>query len=326
MVSFLKNRFLSILVFFFTVGTLSIVQLKIDSPIIIAERFMTNGGWIEIVIVGIYGALIASKMENHATATRWRVISWTLFSIFFFLQLLLGIIISEKFLMSGKLHLPVPAMILIGPIYRGQISFMTLLFLCTVLFTGPAWCSHLCYFGAIDNLIAKSANGQKKIKNKHLIKNGSLLLIIGITLILRIFKINAVISTIAGIIFGLTGILIMIIFSRKKGKMIHCTLYCPIGTLVNYLKKINPFRIYIGYNCSYCGSCISVCKYDALNLTDLKRKKPADTCTLCGDCINVCHINSIYYKLFFLNPANSRKLYLFITVSFHAIFLAMAKI
>jgi ferredoxin-type protein NapH len=45
-----------------------------------------------------------------------------------------------------------PMMILGGPIYRGQLSVMTILFLSTVILTGPAWCSQLCYFGAFDNL------------------------------------------------------------------------------------------------------------------------------------------------------------------------------
>ena len=53
--------------------------------------------------------------------------------------------------MTGKLHLPVPMMILAGPIYRGHTSVMSILFLSTLILSGPAWCSHLCYFGAIDN-------------------------------------------------------------------------------------------------------------------------------------------------------------------------------
>ena len=228
--------------------------------------------------------------------------------------------------MSGKLHLPVPAMILAGPIYRNQISFMTLLFLSTILLTGPAWCSQLCYFGAIDGLFSYSSAGKRKIKNKSAIKNTILLTVISTALILRIIKMDAVVSTIAGIGFGVLGLLIILLFSRKKGKMVQCILYCPVGTLVNYLKYINPFRIKIDTNCNLCHTCTSVCKYDALTLNDLKQKKPGITCTLCGDCIDSCKLKSIRYKLFQLNPTISRKIYLFLTVSLHAVFLALAKI
>ena len=27
--------------------------------------------------------------------------------------------------------------------------------------------------------------------------------------------------------------------------MIHCTVWCPVGTLTSYLKNINPFRMRI---------------------------------------------------------------------------------
>lgn len=59
-------------------------------------------------------------------------------------------------------------MILAGPIYRGHISVMTILFLSTVVLSGPAWCSHLCYFGAIDNLAASGKTRRGSIKYRFL--------------------------------------------------------------------------------------------------------------------------------------------------------------
>ena len=50
--------------------------------------------------------------------------------------------------MTGKLHLPVPALIVAGPVYRGSVGFMLILFLCTILLVGPAWCSHLALHAA----------------------------------------------------------------------------------------------------------------------------------------------------------------------------------
>ena len=68
----------------------------------------------------------------------------------FFGQLALGIFADPIFLMTGKLHLPIPAVILAGPLYRFEGLFMPILFISTLLLSGPAWCSQLCYFGAFD--------------------------------------------------------------------------------------------------------------------------------------------------------------------------------
>jgi len=77
--------------------------------------------------------------------------------------LITGLLGAERLLMTGKLHLPVPALVLAGPLYRGEGFFMLILivFLVTVMFVGPAWCSWLCYVGAWDNLAASSRRPQK---------------------------------------------------------------------------------------------------------------------------------------------------------------------
>ena len=126
--------------------------------------------------------------------------------------------------------------------------------------------------------------------------------------------------------FGIVGILIIFIFSRKNKKMMHCVTYCPIGTIVNYLKFVNPFRLKIDDSCTMCAQCIPTCKYDALNLNNLKNKRAGLTCTLCGDCLHSCHASSIRYQFLNLSANTSRNLYLVISVSLYAIFLALGKI
>lgn len=316
----------SLVIAVFTILLLSIVQLKIENPLLLAERFVKNAGWIEILFTGFYAAFLSWKMMDPKNVAKWRIISWNIFSLVFFSQLVLGLILNKKFLMTGNLHLPIPAMILSGPIYRGQISVMSILFLSTIVLTGPAWCSQLCYFGSLDANLAGRKPHRGKISHKMRIKHTALLAVIIVTLLFRLLNVNTLISTIVGLIFGIGGLVIITIWSRSKGKMIHCILYCPIGTIVNYLKYINPFRMYIDSNCSFCGSCSQVCRYDALTLHDLSRKKPGITCTYCGDCLSSCQVNSLHYKLFNLKPDLSRKIYLFLTISIHATFLALARI
>lgn len=321
------NARLPVAVFFFVFVILTAVQLNLNSPpLLLLERFVSGGGWIEIIIISFYGAFIAYKMQNPKDSPRWRKISWTLFSIVFFSQVITGLLGAEKFLMTGKLHLPVPAMIISGPLYRGHLSVMTILFLSTVILTGPSWCSQLCYFGVWDNIASERSGATKPIKNKKAIKTTGLLIVIFITLLLRFLNVPLKIATLVAVAFGLGGIAVIIFLSRKKGLMVHCLLYCPIGAIVNYLKLLNPFRIYIDKDCTICMRCTTVCKYDALTEIDIKKRKPGPGCTYCGDCISACKEKYIRYRFFNIHPDAARKLYLFLTVSIHAVFLALARL
>ena len=321
-----KKQRLPLAVFILTFILLAFIQLKVERPMLLAERFIKGGGWAEIVMISFYGAFVAHKMQDPLNVPRWRKITWTIFSIVFFSQLIIGLSGFEKFLMTGKLHLPIPMMIIGGPIYRGQLSVMTVLFFSTVILTGPAWCSHLCYFGAFDNLAAGGKTSRVILKNKGAIKSTILLLVISMALILRLLNVPVLIATLTALAFGITGISVMLLFSLKRKKMVHCVMYCPVGTVVNLLKHINPFRMYIDRSCTLCMNCTKFCKYDTLNAVDIKNSRPSITCTLCGDCLAGCHHNSIKYKYFNLQPELARNLYLILTISLHASCIALARI
>jgi ferredoxin-type protein NapH len=321
-----KKYTLSVFVFILTFILLSMVQIKLEHPVILLERFLKGGGWIEIFIIALYGGFVAYKMQDPVNVPFWRKTTWAIFAVVFFMQLIIGLLGEEKFLMTGKLHLPVPMMILAGPIYRGHLSVMTILFLSTIIITGPAWCSQLCYFGAFDNLAAGGHTSKEPVKNKTAIKSTFLFLVISGAILLRLLNVSLFVATVSGIAFGVLGVSIMLIFSLRRKKMVHCILYCPIGTLVNVLKPLNPFRLYIDNSCTLCMQCTRYCKYDALNLQDIKNQKPSITCTLCGDCLAGCHHNSIKYKFLKLKPETARNLYIVLTITLHASFLAMARI
>lgn len=318
---------LPVIVFTLVFVLLSFVQVKVDNPMLMAERFFRGSGWIEIFIIAIYGGFVAWKMQDPGNVPQWRKITWTIFSIVFFTQLILGLSGIEKFLMTGKLHLPIPMMIIGGPTYRGELSVMTILFVSTVALTGPAWCSHFCYFGAFDNIAA----GRKKpskgiIKNKAAIKFTILFLVIFMALILRWLNVPVLATTLIAVAFGLAGITVMILYSRRMNKMVHCAVYCPIGTVVNLTKHVNPFRMYIDKSCTLCMKCTMYCKYDSLDITDIKKGKPAIGCTLCGDCLAGCHHDSIKYRFPGLSPQKARNLYLILTITLHASCIALARI
>lgn len=323
-----KRIIVPVSVILFVGFVLVFIQLKVERPMLILERFINGGGWFEIPLIALYGGFLSMKMLDPSQSAKWRLRSWTLFSVVFFGQLILGLAGFERFLMTGKLHLPIPMMIMGGPLYRGELSFMTILFLSTIVLTGPAWCSHLCYFGAMDNLFSNSAKPKNgRLKYRSIIKASMLLVLILVILILRWLNVSILLSTILGIAFGVGGVIIMLRYSSKKGKMIHCLTWCPVGTIVNFGKFLNPFRMYIDQStCTLCNACTRHCRYDALNREDIESGKPGITCTLCGDCIGSCHVSSIRYSFFKLSPEKSRNLYLILTVSTHVMFLALARI
>jgi len=109
--------------------------------------------------------------------------------------------------------------------------------------------------------------------------------------------------------------------------MVHCTAYCPIGTLVSLGRFLNPFRMRIDNDtCTDCMACTRSCRYDALRKKDILARKPGLTCTLCGDCVSSCHKGSIRYHLFRLPPQSARNVYLVVTVTLHAATMALARI
>ncbi len=159
-----------------TVATLLLARSKVSFPILLADRLpvswggWTQLGWPEALGLGLYAAWLAGKFLEPGAAPRLRPRIWALFSALFFGQLLLGLAGIEELLMTGKLHLPIPALIAAGPVFRGGGYFMLILFGVTLLLVGPAWCSHLCYIGAWDDLMSRRG-GRSKANPKTEEKN-----------------------------------------------------------------------------------------------------------------------------------------------------------
>ena len=82
-------------VFIFTSFILAMVHSKVENPMLLLERFLEGGGWIEIFLIGCYGALVAYHMQDPARGQEWRKYTWFAFSVFFFLQLAPGLLGAE---------------------------------------------------------------------------------------------------------------------------------------------------------------------------------------------------------------------------------------
>lgn len=322
----MKTRRIVISTILLVGGLLSIVQVMPKNPLLIGERLFPYGGWIQVILAMLYGGWLCYKMQDRQERPKWRKRAWLLFSIVFFGQLALGIFADPIFLMTGKLHLPIPAVILAGPLYRFEGLFMPILFISTLLLSGPAWCSQLCYFGAFDAWSARGKLERKRFPYHKQMRYSILFLVMLGAILLRIFGASGRIATAFGIAVGVIGLLVMLLFSRKRRKMVHCSSYCPIGTLVSFLKYLSPFRVRLTTDCCHCMACTNACRYDALHKEEIEKGKIGYTCTYCGDCLSACKHGAIEYHFPGLRTTTAERLWIVVTVVLHTCFLMIARI
>ncbi len=316
----------SLAAFFITAALLCLVHFKISPPMLLLERFIPGAGLVEIAGLSLYAAWITRKFLQTQTTAGLRLRIWLFFSGVFFAQFGLGLAGIERCLMTGKLHLPIPALILAGPIYRGSGYFMPILFVSTIMLVGAAWCSHLCYLGCWDNALARTSRQAENPRAWKLLRWGLAAAIVFGAWILRILGMSGTAAAAVALAYGLGGLLIMGFVSRKHGTMVHCTLYCPIGLLANGIGRFNPFRVRFRPACDGCGACRLACRYNALTQSDIKARRPGISCTLCGDCLTACSKNALGYYFLKLDPEAARRIFVILVVSLHAMFLGVARI
>jgi len=316
--------------FFLTISGLVLAKSMAPFPILLIDRYLPGWGWVEVMLLGYYAQALSSALISPEKHIFYRPRIWGLFSVIFFAQFFLGILGFDQMLMTGVLHLPVPALIVAGPLYRGEGYFMIILFIVTLLLVGPAWCSHLCYIGAWDDRMSRFGprpQARRGLKQLSIIgRLVSLTLSIGGAIQCRSKGIPVLNMLIYAAAFGGLGICLMLFISRRVGMMTHCTAYCPMGLIAVILGKISLWRLRISPQCTGCGACIKKCRYNALDKVQIELRKPGYSCTLCGDCVSACKHGHIGYRLPFLSEKKAREIFIVLVVSLHAIFLGVARI
>ena len=314
--------------FWITAGLLAVARAKVSFPILLADRFFPGWGLLEITGLAGYAAWLTGRVLAAPRTGPIRSRYWAAFSLVFFGQLALGLAGATTFLMTGALHLPVPALIVAGPLYRGGGYFMPILYLSTVLLVGPGWCSHLCYIGAADDACARLGHRTPERLSGRLAywRLATLALTAGGALGMRAFGAALETAVWSAALFGLAGLGVMALLSRRAGVMVHCATYCPIGLVGNLLGKASPWRVRIGTGCDGCGRCSRACRYLALGPADLARGRPGLSCTLCGDCVGACPGGRIGFRFPGLSPTAARQAFFVLVIALHAVFLGVARL
>ena len=300
----------------------------VQRPMLLLERFFPGWGGVEVGFLCIYAALLCRGLLDPETSGRWRRRSWQLFSLVFFAQLALGLAgVQECLMRPDRMHFPIPALIFAGPIFRGEGFFMVILFGVTMLLVGPAWCSHLCYLGAWDQAMAdrRKKPGPLPPWHQHL-RLAMTVLVFGTALGLRLAGAPIWLAGSLPLLFGLAGVGVMMLWSRRSGTMAHCVTYCPAGLLAVWVGKLSPFRLRINKQCDGCMKCRLSCRFAALEREHIERLRPGSSCTLCGDCLPTCPGSQLAFKFPGLDPARSRALFVVLVAAAQASALGVTRL
>lgn len=255
---------------------------------LLAERLVPGAAILQVLLAAFWAALVCDWLGNRSLAHKRRLLIWRLFSVVFFGQFALACLGYGLFAMTGSLHIPVPGVIVAGAIYRGETGFMLMLFLATILLLGPAWCSHLCYFGSWDAAAADRKRQAEKRLHPLFWRLCMLGLVIACTFALRLSGAPLSLAMTCALLLGLFLLPCALFWSRRYGQACYCTLFCPLGLLACVAGKIAPWRVRITKACTQCGACTRACRYGALDMDRIRKGSPGLSCVLCRDCINAC--------------------------------------
>ncbi len=173
---------------------------------------------------------------------------------------------------------------------------------------------------------AASARRPRNARHFAAVRAGVFASVLAVAFALRRLGVGVFEATALGAAFGIVGVGVMAAVSGRLGYMVHCTSYCPIGLASNTIGRINPFRVHIGEGCDECRACTASCRYAALNIEHIRRRRPGITCTLCGDCLAACDKRQIHYRFPELTREQARTAFLVLVAVLHAVFLGVARI
>ena len=295
------------------------------------ERFFPSWGVVQVFVLAWYGGVVAGLLADPKQMRRTRRRIWLGFSVVFFAQLVLGVLGSPQFLMTGNVHVPVPGIIVFGPLYKGALGMMPFLLAASLVLGGSAWCSHLCYFGAWDNLCASRTTPQplRPVGQLFFRYGRASVFVLGcvVALGLRLAGVGTVAAFSAAVLFGLGGVAVMLLWSRRQGLMMHCTCYCPIGFLVNSCSRFAVWRVRVNREtCTDCGACERVCRYGALPQAQRLQGRSGFTCSLCRECLAVCTHRALSLQGVGVSAERAQGLFVFTVVVLHTLFLSAARV
>ena len=312
---------------------LSLYYIRKFAPLemLLLERFFPGRGMAEIFLAAWYGSFAAGLLADRKKSRKTRTRLWLMFAVLFFAQFALGLLGVSQMLLTGRLHVPIPAFILYGGVFRESLNAMPFIVLISTLLLGSAWCSMLCYFGPFDSLASqgKALRPLPRLLRGALCWGRPFILVsgIGAAFLLKHIGLSTAGAVSLACAYAFLSLLAMAALSRRYGGMMHCTAFCPMGLIVSWLGRLSPWRLRVdSSSCDACGACESVCRWRAITPESRSEGKALMRCSLCRDCIGVCRKNAISLRYAGLAPEVSERIFVGMLASLHAIFLACAMV
>ena len=300
-------------------------------PLLMLERLAPSVGGVQVLLVAWYAGALTGALLDPVRTRKARQGAWRLFCGVFFVQFALGALGLSAFLLSGRLHAPLPAFIVYGPFYREAPSMMLIVAGLAVLLLGSAWCSHLCYFGPLDALAARGRplRPLPRFWQVMVVWGRPLVLVLGALLAFVLGRLGlSVASAVAlALAWGLLSLMIMALVSRRYGGMVHCTAFCPMGLVVSLVARLSPWRLAVQADrCDQCGACERICAYRAITPASRAQGQSTWRCSLCRDCVGVCHRQAITIKGPYMAPRTAWHVFVGLAGLLHGLFLGVAMV
>lgn len=182
--------------------------------------------------------------------------------------------------------------------YGHSALFAVMGILLTALLFGRFYCSVLCPFGYLQDLIAFIFRRKGKIeKNRPFLRYGIALVCIGLlaagsSIGVRILgpltnfgRILTQPLTIGAAVFVIITVLVV-----WKGR-IFCTALCPVGTVLGVFSKKPVCRMTVSDKCIQCGRCVAVCQAGCIEPQE--ERLDNERCVRCLQCMSVCPVKAV---------------------------------
>lgn len=299
--------------------------------LLLLERFFPKWGGVEIFFAACYGSFVAGLLADARKSRQVRPRLWMSFACVFFAQFALGLLGVGQMLLTGKLHVPVPAFIVYGAVFRDSLNVMPFIVLASSLLLGSAWCSMLCYFGPFDSLASQGRTLKPLSPSIHkAVRWGRAAVLVSgvaVALLLKGAGMDTVTAISLAIAYAALSLFLMVTLSRRYGGMVHCTAFCPMGLIVNLLSRISPWRMRVdSSSCTGCGACEKVCRWRAITPESRAQGSVLMRCSLCRDCISACRSEVIELRFGKLSKEVSAGLFVVGLSTLHTVFLACAMV
>jgi len=326
-----ENTVLRATVFMAVFLSLFLLRKFVPLQLLLLERFLPVIGSVQIFFAACYGAFAVGLLADRRYSRRARFWLWLTFGLIFFAQFALGLLGMEKMLLTGQLHVPVPAFVLYGAVFRETLNAMPFIVLATTLLAGGAWCSLFCYFGTFDALAGNSQPLRPlPVWLVWMLRYGRLAVLltaIPIVLLLRWAGCNMAGAVSLAVAYAIASLFFMVTVSRKYGGLLHCGTVCPLGLIVRWLGRLAPWRLQVDVSrCDNCGVCEKICRWRAITPASRAMGNSLPDCTLCRDCLSGCSRGALYLRCPGLSPMLANSVFTGLIAALHAIFLSVAMV